>query len=141
MAGYHAKLDPVFQPAPNAPKVFGKFLGRCLKSKNALVLIAEEQGVPVGMCTALIDRNPPIFEAARFGRLADLFVDSECRRHGIGTALLQEVRKWLAENGIMICRASAAEQNPALQNFWLKSGFIRRIATIENHFGETEEPQ
>ncbi len=136
LADYHAALDPVFRPAPEAPRVFAKFLRRCMKSKNALVLLAEERGVPVGMCMALIDNNPPIFEATRFGRLSDLFVDADYRRRGIGTELLQAVRKWLAENGVTVCRASAAEQNPALENFWLRSGFDRCIAIVESRFGE-----
>ena len=48
---------------------------------------------------------------------------------------LPHVRRWLADNGVTVCRASAAEQNPALENFWLKSGFFRRIAILENNFG------
>ena len=135
LAEYHAALDPVYRPSPKAPRVFAKFLKRCLKANDALVLLAEIDGSPVGMCTALIDDNPQVFETTRFGRLADLYVDAAYRCRGVGTQLLREAQRWLADNGINVCRASAAEQNPALENFWLKSGFFRRIAILENRFG------
>ncbi len=132
LASYHADLDPAFEPSPDAEKIFRRFLKKCFKNQNALVLVARLEGETVGFCTCLIDPIPPVFRAGRYGRLADLVVDEAHRGRGIATKLLAEVKRWLAENQVQRCRATVAQLNPALEGFWKKAGFVEQVVILEN---------
>ncbi len=137
LVSHHADIDPAFEPSPDAEKIFRRFLKKCLKNRDALVLVARLGGETVGMCTCLIDLIPPVFRAGRYGRLADLVVDEAHRRRGIATKLLAEVKRWLAENQVRHCRATVARLNPALEGFWKKAGFDEQVVILENRsFGE-----
>ena len=134
---YHADLDPSFAPAPEAVGTFKIFLKKLLKRRDAAVLVAEEEGKPVGLCTVYIE-NHPEFRAGLYGKIADFVVDESYRRRGIGHSLLDAAQRWLRDNGVGYCRAEAAIINPAATDFWRKAGFRERTAILEKNISETE---
>ncbi|MFH1549430.1 MAG: GNAT family N-acetyltransferase [Planctomycetota bacterium] len=134
---YHADLDPSFKPTSDAVEIFRVFLKKLLKRRNAAVLVAEEEGKPVGFCTAYIE-NHPEFRSGRYGKIADFVVDESYRRRGIGNSLLEAAQRWLLDNGVGYCRTEAAIINPASTGFWHKAGFRERTAILEKNISETE---
>jgi GNAT superfamily N-acetyltransferase len=72
-------------------------LGEAIDSEQAAVLVAEEEGRLVGLCTAYLELN-----SVRFGQrcwVEDLAVGPEHRSRGIGAALLDAAADWARGRG------------------------------------------
>ena len=72
-------------------------LSQAIESHDSVVLVADDAGVLVGLCTAYLDMH-----SVRFGYRAwveDLAVDPERRSEGIGKALLDAAKAWAKERG------------------------------------------
>ena len=72
-------------------------LRQAIDSHDAAVLVADDGGTLVGICTAYQDLH-----SVRFGYRAwveDLAVDPERRSEGIGKALLDAAKAWARERG------------------------------------------
>ncbi len=134
---YHAHLDPSLELASNAVETFRVFLKKLLKRRDAVVLVAEEEGKPVGLCTVYIE-NHPEFRLGRYGKIADFVVDEPYRRRGIGSSLLEAAQRWLLDNGVEHCRTEAAKINPASNAFWRSAGSRERTAILEKNISGTE---
>ncbi len=62
----------------------------------------------------------------RRGHIYHLGVDPLVRRQGVGSALLSQCMVALAEDGILVCRASVLIDNPQAQAFWRAVGWSER---------------
>lgn len=83
---------PGTQPPSWDPERAAAALRRAILSDAAEVLVAEEDGAIVGLCTAYLD-----IESVRFGQRAfveDLAVHPDHRSHGHGKALLDAAKAW-----------------------------------------------
>lgn len=72
-------------------------LGEAIAAEDAAVLVAEDGGEAVGLCTAYLDLN-----SVRFGLrcwVEDLVVDPGRRSQGVGGALLDAAAEWARERG------------------------------------------
>jgi GNAT superfamily N-acetyltransferase len=70
-------------------------LGEAIAGEDAAVLVAEESGEPIGLCSAYLDLN-----SVRFGLrcwVEDLVVDPGRRSRGVGGALLDATAAWARE--------------------------------------------
>lgn len=68
-----------------------------IASHDAVVLVADDDGELVGLCTAYLDLH-----SVRFGYRAwveDLAVHPERRSEGVGKALLHAAKDWARERG------------------------------------------
>jgi GNAT superfamily N-acetyltransferase len=85
------------------------------------LFVAENDGVLVGMVTAQL-----VISTAAGGYsilMEDMYITESCRRHGIGTALMQMVQNWGDENGALRIQLLADERNMAAHVFYKKLGF------------------
>jgi len=81
-------------------------------------LVAVEQGKAAGFALAtLVD-----YGLSSYGMIEELVVDEACRGRGIGTALLDECRAWLAREGVEVVFVSAVHEAEA---FYARHGFVR----------------
>jgi GNAT superfamily N-acetyltransferase len=72
-------------------------LAAAVGTEDSVVLVADQNGKLVGLCSAYLD-----LDSVRFGRrcwVEDLAVDPERRSQGIGKALLDAAREWARERG------------------------------------------
>jgi GNAT superfamily N-acetyltransferase len=72
-------------------------LADAIASDDAAVLVAEEDGEPIGLCTAYLD-----LASVRFGPrcwVEDLVVDPEHRSRGAGKLLLDAAKDWARDRG------------------------------------------
>ena len=72
-------------------------LGEAIAGEDAAVLIAEDDGEAIGLCTAYLDLH-----SVRFGLrcwVEDLAVDPGRRSQGVGGALLDAAAVWARERG------------------------------------------
>jgi ribosomal protein S18 acetylase RimI-like enzyme len=121
---------------------YRRFLGGELERKGALVLVAEDgtAGAPAGeggrilgyAYATLEPRNwNDLLDAA--GKLNDVFVDPEARRHGVGRALVAAALAELAARGAPRTVLVTAWRNPDAHAFFEALGFRRTMLemTIE----------
>jgi GNAT superfamily N-acetyltransferase len=94
--------DWLFAPPGLKPELWDEkraavALSQAIGSHDSVVLVADDGGRLVGLCTAYLDMH-----SVRFGYRAwveDLAVDPERRSEGIGKALLDAARAWAKERG------------------------------------------
>ena len=97
-----ATYDWLFAPPGSTPPDWSTENARprltaALDSADAAILVAEEGGTLVGLCSAYID-----LESVRYGRrcwIEDLAVDPGQRSRGIGKGLLDAAKEWARERG------------------------------------------
>ena len=90
----HLKYDP------KAERYFKEWIGKNLKSKDSLILVAEVDTKPVGYIFTEIKPNIRIFRIKRFGRINDLFIQQKYQRLGISSRFHEETLKWLKSKKI-----------------------------------------
>ena len=91
-----------------------------LESPDAAVLVADDGGALVGLCTAYLD-----LDSVRFGRrcwVEDLAVYPERRSQGIGAALLAAARDWASERGATHLELDTGEARADAQRFYEREG-------------------
>jgi GNAT superfamily N-acetyltransferase len=105
-AGEEAAIMPLYEwlfeppgslPPGWDPPAARARLSETLASPHSTALIADEDGPPLGFCTAYLD-----LLSVRFGLrcwVEDLAVHPDHRSAGIGAALLQAARAWARERG------------------------------------------
>jgi len=90
-----------------------------LMQPGAQAFVAEEAGQAVGF--VLVEQF-----GADQGHVITLDVRADCRRRGVGTALLAEAEQWLAKRGVRRVYLETAVDNQAGIAFWEHAGYCRR---------------
>lgn len=91
-----------------------------IESHDACVLVAEDEGVLVGICTAYQDLH-----SVRYGYRAwveDLAVDPERRSEGIGRALMDAAKAWARERGATHLELDSALARTDAHRFYEREG-------------------
>jgi GNAT superfamily N-acetyltransferase len=95
-------------------------LRHAIDSHDACVLLADDDGELVGICTVYQDLH-----SVRYGYRAwveDLAVDPERRSQGIGKALLDAAKGWARERGAMHLELDSALTRPDAHRFYEREG-------------------
>ena len=134
-----------FTIAPLTGKIFDEALA-LWKSAEGVVLRPEDYYRPA--FEQFLFRNPGLSWGAwrdgkligalmagqdgRRGYIYHLAVAFECRRRGIGRALVAKVERGLAEQGICKAHTHVVNHNLRAQLFWMRLGWVNRddIATF-----------
>lgn len=91
------QLRPHTRLSNNAILIFRKFISTQIRSKNALVSIAQAGDKPVGYALTFIKKNIPVFDMDRLGYISDMYVAPEYQGKGVSSRLKDEAFKWLRE--------------------------------------------
>jgi GNAT superfamily N-acetyltransferase len=108
--------SPGRQPSQWDTKRAAVALREAIESHDALVLIAEAEGEPIGFCVAYQD-----IHSVRFGHRAwveDLAVHPSHRSHGVGGRLLDAAQAWARERGATHFELDTGEGRPDSQRFY-----------------------
>lgn len=95
-----------------------------IKSKNALVLIAEINGKVIGSGFCRILKNTAdwsIYDKRAIIR--QVFVEEKYRRKGIGGKIIEKLVEWLHKRKIYDIRVMVLSENSNAVNAYLKYGF------------------
>jgi len=101
---------------------------RLIKSKNALILIAEINGRAIGCCFGEIQKTKANW--SRYGKkgyIGMIFVEDKFRRRKIGSLLIKELIKWFDKNKVKDIRLQVYENNIHTVEFYKKQGFKKYI--------------
>ena len=102
-----------------------KHFGRNIRSKDSIVLVAEESGKPIGYVMGAVGKfRPPIYKWKKEANISDLFVDEEHRGKGISKKLFLEVKKFAKAKGADYLKLAVDVKNPSANKFYDKMGLF-----------------
>ncbi|MEO8091705.1 MAG: GNAT family N-acetyltransferase [bacterium] len=91
-----------------------------IDSPDSVVLVGDDGGRLVGLCTAYQD-----IHSVRFGLRAwveDLAIDPEHRSEGIGKALLDAAKRWAREHGASHLELDSGDARADAHRFYQREG-------------------
>jgi GNAT superfamily N-acetyltransferase len=107
---------PGYTPAWWDPQRARDALRETIGAEQSVVLVAEDGGELVGICTAYLELN-----SVRFGQrcwIEDLAVHPEQRSRGIGGRLLDAAAEWARGNGATHLELDTGEARTDAQRFY-----------------------
>ncbi len=125
MVRLHHQFDPSrFMLPPNIERGYERFLKGELTDRAAVLLVAENAaGAIIGYAYGRMEGINWSVLLAEHGELIDLYVDESVRRHGVATALVEEMVRRLEGMGAPRIVLSAAIDNQDAQALFRKLGF------------------
>jgi ribosomal protein S18 acetylase RimI-like enzyme len=91
-------------------------LALLLAKGDACVLVAEREGVVVGMCT--VQTVISTVEGGPVGWVEDVVVAPQCKGQGVGRKLLERLENWAVEAGLARLQLLADRDNAAALGFY-----------------------
>lgn len=101
-----------------------------LRSKNALVLIAEADSVPCGFSVAWIATSQGIYEPKRYGFIGIMFVQEEYRQRKVSSLMIQEMSSWFAARKVKHVCLTVLSANKIAHFIYEKWGFADFATTM-----------
>jgi ribosomal protein S18 acetylase RimI-like enzyme len=118
-----ARLDNNLKDFEEVEENLRKYVQRCLKKENYIVLIAEKDSKILGFIIIAIREYTKVCKKQKFGYIDAIFVKEDSRKKGIGRKLLNEAEKFLKEQKIHSLELDIYEGNKEAIKFYQKSGF------------------
>jgi GNAT superfamily N-acetyltransferase len=120
-----ALYDWLFAPPGAQPEEWDErravvALRQAIESHDACVLVADDDGELIGICTIYQDLH-----SVRFGYRAwieDLAVDPERRSEGVGKALMDAAKGWARERGAIHLELDSALARTDAHRFYEREG-------------------
>jgi ribosomal protein S18 acetylase RimI-like enzyme len=121
----HAKAIPEFFRSVEEPVRSCEYFAEIIANKDAALFVAEHEGTLVGAIHCFIDSTPeiPFIVPRRFVFIADIVVDENFQRRGVGQALLERVDLWAGEKGLTEVVLGVWEFNTAARFLYEKLGY------------------
>ena len=113
-------LDPRLPSAtPGAPERYASRLVERRDDPSTRAFVAEMDDRVVGyILGAIVDLHPDLFQHVKAGYIADIVVDRDTRRLGIGAELVETLIEWFADEGIRSVEWQAAAADSTALEFW-----------------------
>ena len=125
-----AKADARLGPSKNAAQIAREHREVVLADRRTAFFVAEDMGEIVGYLHAQIEQDDPSYATGNYGRVADLFVDLERRKQGIGRLLLRCAVEWFASHGTSEYRVSTPAAHPEARAFFQRAGLTELSTTL-----------
>lgn len=120
---YHKSLDKKsFTLKKNAKSIMKSFFIKNIKSKNSIVLIAEDKPVSIGYLMGFIQKQPPVYENDKYGFLSDAFIREEYRSTGITKNMTKKAEKFFKNKKLKTLSAKVFSGNKKGIKAWNKIG-------------------
>ncbi len=103
-----------------AQKVGGSIFDEVLSRKDTLIFVADEKGKLIGLITCYI--LPNIRHGWHRGHIEDFVVSKILRGKGVGSKLLDAVKKYCREKRIKVIKLDSGIELTDAHNFYEKHG-------------------
>jgi ribosomal protein S18 acetylase RimI-like enzyme len=107
----------------DAKSIFRRWIIGIMRSKDSLVLVAEEQGILAGYCVIVIRKDFPRYTIGTFGHISDLYVKKEHRGKRISSRFKDEAFKWMREKGLKAASLFVFNDNDYVRKIYDGWGF------------------
>ena len=121
------------------PQDYASFLGTRLDDRNAVILVAENNGETIGYVYGEIEGYDYMSLRGPAGVLNDLIVDPAYRGQGVGRLLLDTIISRLKSRGIPRVVLLTAAKNESAQRLFERIGFRRTMIEMTRELHETEK--
>ena len=135
MMDFHRARDHRFRFEPAAVREFEQHYLATLRSRDAMIFVAEVRGEVVGYVLGEIHSRKPLYPIGKYGFISDLTVRESNRRQGIGTALFERLLEWLRQKRVTAIELFVAETNPVSDSFWRSIGFDCFLRLVRKELG------
>ncbi len=116
-------LNDHFTLTADAEPCFRDAATQKLVNPEAINLVAVQEDRVIGFCFSRIQPFANIYTKDRYCLISDLSVDPQARRNGVAAKLLDAVKAWCIEQGVVHYEVNVAQGNTAAEKFWEKAGF------------------
>jgi len=122
---WHEELDCRLAPADDGIQKYARHVQDLVQERDGHVLVAEEiaTGDIVGYLLGELQQRPPLSKPGRFGFISDIYVREGWRRHGVASALFEEMRLWCKVRKATSIELYISENNDAALAYWNSMGF------------------
>ncbi|MEW5955199.1 MAG: GNAT family N-acetyltransferase [Candidatus Micrarchaeota archaeon] len=120
---YHACFFPKLKSAREIAKSQRKFFAKQMRSKKALILVAEDGSKLVAYAMVEVKKKPPVFRDRTTAYVDAVFVSSAYRRKGAAKLLLKAMEKWAKKKGARELELKCVTKNKAALAAYGKLGF------------------
>ena len=101
-----------------------------LDDEKSLCLLATTDGRPAGHLVGHLPGPRSLHPGEVIAELVSMRVADHARRTGVGSALIDEFRKWAAENGVTQANVTAFANNSRAISFYQSNGFVPHELTL-----------
>ncbi len=115
--------EPLFKYKKGHVRIQTGFFRRTIRSRNGLILVAEDDGEAVGFVCANIQKLAPILVHDREVHINAIFIKEGHRRKGIGRGFFREVGRWAKKKGIFSLGLMTHVRNIGAIKSYRKLGF------------------
>jgi GNAT superfamily N-acetyltransferase len=123
------KLKPYIR-ADSSLRFKSQRMLKWIASRNALVLIAEEDSVPCGFSVQFVGTQTLPYRPERFGYIGIMFVRRAYRHHGISSLMMKEAQAWFANRKIDHLMLTVLTDNKHARAIYAKWGFFDFVSTM-----------
>ena len=128
---HHASIAPqigrvrAFRTPEDSWSVRRRQYEQWLQHDGARALIAEQDGQAVGYAVVrIVPSGPTLQTDDRVGELVSISVLPGSRGLGVGSRLMQEVHRWLADMGVTTLTTSVLTNNTNAFRFYKRLGMV-----------------
>lgn len=125
VSDFERKFEANRLPGGQIGEKYFEYIFRQVKEKHGKVFVADVGGLAIGFVCFWIEPDAEIFATTlkNYAYISDLVVLPEYRGKGLGTSLLEKVKKDVADKGIKIIKVEALANNKHALNIYRKVGF------------------
>ena len=128
---YNNSMQPSFCVAA---KESGQYPQSVIDGTTGDIFVAETENGIIGFVHVEEDKTPPYPSVAqhRFACIVDLYVAPECRKRGVGKALLEKVKEWSYNRELEYLELFVLEENDIGKRFYKKEDFKAASSTMRH---------
>jgi ribosomal protein S18 acetylase RimI-like enzyme len=127
---FHEKCDPCFRKLKNHDSFFIEYIDKNLKSRKAMMYVAELNNEIIGYCLGVIQNKPPVYKSPTYGYIDNIAVLTKYQNNGIGEKLFIQMKNWFQKQKIKRIELFVAIKNEKSTNFWQKMGLSKYMEQL-----------
>ena len=94
-----------------------------IQSPDQAIFLAEHQDRVAGIVRGVDSKGSPLLMPDRYCYVTSVYVRPDHRRHGVLSALMEQLERWARQRGLMEMRLHNSTLNAATRSAWDQLGF------------------
>ena len=140
LADEQRAIRPIWPYADGLPAPVEASLLDLLERLDAIVVVGEIDGVPLGFLVVIEEHLLEPLADRRIGVVQLIFTTDEARGVGVGAAMLEVALSQLVDRGIDLFDARVSPGHRMAKNFFESNGFKARSITMHRGESAVEAP-